>query len=218
MTPNQVWKYGLRAFAYVAVLAVLMLGWQIQRENAKLTRANDVLRSAQAEVLAGANHPVLIRGFCIPLLEHLDLVEDHRVSKAPSTRQLVLVYKASCDSCKRQIPIWENILRDARLTNVETWLVSVGDDGGEAKPLIAALRDRNLDYKLLRTRSAAAFAIATGIGTVPDTIVTAGQDTVEFVAPGFGDKTRLDLILDAIGEAPRPSAHIFPISGAEPLN
>jgi hypothetical protein len=206
-----------RGFVYGVVALVLAKAWRVERQNERLADANKALRSAQDEILSASARPILIRGFSLPLLEHVDTIEVHKVAGPAPRHQLLLVYRADCGACKQQIPQWERLIRSPLLGDVEAWLVSIGKDAGEAAGLIHVLKDRGVPYRLLRTRDAAAFMVATGIGGVPITIVTDREGSVEFVEPGLADGARLDLILEGLARLASSGARILPFGQMEPL-
>jgi hypothetical protein len=210
----------LRYVAYAAILGILFTSWRVERANKDLQKSNKELRAAQEELFATSARPVLIRGFSLPLLDHVDTLEQFRVEKVPS-RQLILCYRASCGACDRQIPYWEQFLGDARLVGVDVWLVSIGDASKISSGMVRILKKRGLPYRILRVRSAVPFTVATGIAGVPVTIVSVGQrgeSLLEFVEPGVADRQRLDLILEGISAEERAKgARILPFGQIDPL-
>jgi hypothetical protein len=210
----------LRYLAYAAVLGVLFAAWRIELQNTSLKQANKNLRAAQDELFASSGRPLLIRGFSLPILDHADIIEQFRAERAPK-RQLILFYRASCQACERQIPYWERLLDDVRLSDIEVWLVSIGDGGNLSQGMVRILKKRRLPYRLLRVRSAMPFTIATGIAGVPVTIVGTGEgeeSLLEFVEPGLADEQRLDLILDGITAGKRAvGARVLSFGQIDPL-
>lgn len=193
VTLKSLFLHGVKFVPYVFAFGVLAFAWQT---NERLSNENKHLRDSQRELAQSVNRPILIHGFTIPLLAHVDMVEDRRASTAPE-RKLILVYKTGCGTCRQQLPIWEQMVSDARLANTETWIVAYGEARNEVAPLLNILNRRNLAYRLMKVRAANVFAVATGIGFAPVTLVTRGlQDEVEFVAPGLADKSELSIILD----------------------
>jgi len=167
-------------------------------ENRRLTTANGSLRATQNEIIAAANRPIVVRGFEMPLLEYADPVPKNLAGGQSAARQLVLIHKAHCGPCAEQMPIWEDLLRDTRFKNAETWIVSVGDPGEEPAGLVRILKDRGLPYRLLRARKPAVFSIATGITGAPATLLLQKEREVELVELGLADSEHLEFILTVL--------------------
>ncbi|MCL6547107.1 MAG: hypothetical protein K6T61_17980 [Bryobacteraceae bacterium] len=174
---------GLPSRGAVAVaLSVVLAGiaWRIHLSNRRLAAENRELRATR-------NRPLLIRGATLDLLsETTPILENPSAAKARQV--LVLVFSASCRISQDNVNNWKRLVDQvAWRPDQEVWFITF-DTWGLVAPLVQTLKERNIAFRVHRTRDPAVFPYATGIVGVPLTLVLDPDGPVQAVASGrLGD-------------------------------
>lgn len=192
-----------RAFLLAGSCALLVLSLLIMRENRQLKTINSELLAAQQELLHAANRPILIRGFSLPIEAYSIQVEANPGTVRQASRRLILIFSGTCRACQLQLALWERMLNDRRLSDVETWLVSADNDRVVTEGLLKVLKHRRMQYKVFHVKSKIPFMLATGVSVTPTTLVAAmhdGEPLVEFVSSGVMTGDQVDALLGEVGK------------------
>ncbi|MGD0000739.1 MAG: hypothetical protein ABSE21_11635 [Bryobacteraceae bacterium] len=208
-----------RLMALLVACCALVYAWLVQRENRRLREEKKDLVSAQQEIIHAANRPVLIRGFSLPLSDEVvEVVRERRAGQ--KGKRLIIIFDSTCHACKAQLPVWEAMLSDPRMKQVETWLVSLDGKLDFADRLVHVLNDKFLPFRLMRVRQRLPFVVSTGISYSPTIILTEVSNEgqrVLFVVTGSATADHCNVVLEGISSGQIESAHILAGLGGSPI-
>ena len=163
---KEVYKYIMMLLRPSVVLSILLIAisWSLYNNNASLKRKLAALRESTTP-------PYIVNGFKPDIFSQCTILKSTHGAHGHNGCVLALFQDDNCSFCEKTMPMWQELIKIIQWQKTdEIWLVSFGP-GRMWTPLVQQLEQAHIQYSLLRVDYGPAFAIRTGIMSVPTTLL-----------------------------------------------